>query len=67
MSRHSQRQCVACDGTDLLNFYNAENIPVDTGTLASTVQEAERARCGELQMEFCRTCGFVHNRAFDPA
>lgn len=62
----THRQCVACDGSDLFDFYRAENVPVDTGSLALTVQEAIDAPCGEMQLEFCRTCGVVHNRAFDP-
>lgn len=66
MTPRTQRQCVACDGTDLFDFYRAEGIPIDTGSLALTVQEAKDALCGELRLEFCRTCGTVHNRAFDP-
>ncbi|TWT96478.1 methyltransferase domain-containing protein [Neorhodopirellula pilleata] len=66
MTNLSDHRCVACEGVDLFEFYQLTHLPADTGSLASTKQEAVESLSGELRLAFCRTCGFVHNVAFNP-
>jgi hypothetical protein len=59
-------RCHACGGGDLRGFYETRSIPVHSTILLGTAEEARRYPKGDLSLAFCRGCGFIQNRLFDP-
>ncbi len=66
MTGRNRHCCGACGSPDLFDFYDRRNVPANTGALCKSVDEAKDAACGNIVLEFCKQCGFVHNRSFDP-
>lgn len=59
--------CAGCGGTELTSFHRHGGIPVHSCRLVATREEALAFPRGELELVFCRDCGFIGNRAYDPA
>lgn len=59
--------CQACGSRDLEPFYAVSNIPVHSCLMLDSRAEALTFPRGDLELVFCRTCGFIQNRLFDPA
>lgn len=59
--------CPACGAADPRPFYRVEGIPVHSCLLVGSRAEALAFPTGDLELAFCRRCGFVGNRRFDPA
>ena len=57
--------CPSCGGVDTRSIYSVSNIPVQICVLLDTRQEALDFPCGDLDLAFCDTCGFIHNSKFD--
>jgi SAM-dependent methyltransferase len=47
-------------------FYEQRGVPVQSVALLRTAEEARAFPRGDLELAWCRRCGFVFNRAFDP-
>ena len=60
-------RCPACGLTDLLDFFHVGRLPIHVGVLWASREEARQAPMGEVTLCWCRGCGFVHNRTFEPA
>jgi SAM-dependent methyltransferase len=60
-------ECPACGVADEEVFYEQHGVPVQTVALLRTAEQARAFPRGDLQLAWCRTCGFVFNRAFDPS
>lgn len=58
--------CHCCGDSDLHAFYEAVDIPVNSCVLFETRREAVEFPKGDLQLGYCRRCGFVQNTSFDP-
>ena len=58
--------CPLCGSVELTDFLTLEQVPVSVGILWPTQSAARAAPQGTIQLSFCRHCGFVYNRAFDP-
>ncbi|MHC4075965.1 MAG: class I SAM-dependent methyltransferase [Planctomycetota bacterium] len=61
-----RRNCPACNSKGLSVFYSLNDIPVHSCLLIPSKQEALKVARGDLQLGFCRRCGFVSNSLFDP-
>lgn len=60
-------RCPACAGADLRDFYRVPALPVHSTRLMATRAEALGFPRRPLALAFCRGCGFMFNRAFDPS
>jgi SAM-dependent methyltransferase len=59
--------CPACGASGLEPFHAAEGVPTNSCLLLEDETEARTFPRGRLDLAFCGTCGFITNRAFDPA
>jgi SAM-dependent methyltransferase len=59
--------CQACGSIDLRAIYRLERVPVHSCLMLDTRAEALEFPCGEIDLAFCRACGFIQNRRFDPS
>ncbi len=63
----AQPACPACLGTDTVAFHHERSIPTNSCLLLEDRSAAEGYPTGDMDLCFCRTCGFVFNAAFDVA
>lgn len=59
--------CPACGGTDLREFYRVADVPVNSVRRIASRDTALAFPVGTVDLALCPTCGFIFNRAFDPA
>lgn len=59
--------CQSCGSRDLEPFYRLRGIPVHSCLMVGTREQALAFPRGDLELVFCRDCGFIENRLFDPA
>ena len=59
--------CRACHGRDLRGFYRVDRVPVHSCLMVDTREEAVGFPCGDVDLAFCQSCGFIQNRCFDPS
>jgi hypothetical protein len=64
--QQNKASCPLCGSVELTDFLTLEQVPVSVGILWPTQSAAQAAPQGTIQLAFCRRCGFVYNRAFDP-
>jgi len=57
--------CPNCGNAEMDSFFSAPNVPVHSVVLLKTRQEAIDFPTGDIELAFCRSCGFVSNVAFD--
>ena len=60
-------RCPACSAPAGRPFYSHGSVPVNTCLLLGSAAEAKALPRGSLELSWCPSCGFVWNRAFDPA
>lgn len=60
-------RCNACGGPDIRSFYRVEGVPAHSCLMLSSRDEALAFPRGEIELGFCRDCGFIGNVRFDPA
>ena len=60
-------QCPACHGSDIHCFFTLESVPASSCLLLEDEVEARTFPRGCLDLAACRSCGFITNRAFEPA
>jgi SAM-dependent methyltransferase len=63
----SPRRCRVCDAPEADLFFRLEGVPVQDGLLWPSRSEALAAPTGDIELVFCPECGYIGNRAFDPA
>ncbi len=59
--------CNACGGTDIRTFYRVKEVPAHSCLMLSSREQALAFPRGEIELGFCRQCGFIGNLRFDPA
>lgn len=59
--------CAACRADELTPFYHLSGIPVHSCLLVESRAAALAFPTGDLELVFCRRCGFIGNRRFDPS
>ena len=58
-------QCHNCGAQKVSVFYHVQNVPVHSCLLMPSREEALRYPKGDVQLGFCRSCGFIENVLFD--
>ena len=64
---YTQTSCPVCRSGDITTVVEIPQVPVLCNVLWRTRDEALNAPMGEISLGFCRDCGHIFNRAFDPA
>ena len=59
--------CQACGSGDLQIFYRMEDVPAHSCLMLSSREEALAFPRGDIELGFCRGCGFIGNVRFDLA
>jgi len=59
-------QCPVCEQLEIADLLQISDIPIHCNLLWNTRAEATLAPRGDIYLSFCRTCGHVFNRAFEP-
>ena len=57
--------CQACGGSELESFYQINDVPAHSCLMLPTQEEALRFPRGDIELAFCRDCGFISNIRFD--
>ncbi|MEO2013377.1 MAG: class I SAM-dependent methyltransferase [Fuerstiella sp.] len=58
--------CPVCKSGGCIDAFEATGIPIHVGICGNTPEEARSLPTGDVVLSFCRECGFLHNRVFDP-
>jgi hypothetical protein len=58
--------CPSCGSSDLNVFYKVPDVPVNSCFLLSTKEQALTFPRGDIELGFCKSCGFITNLAYDP-
>jgi SAM-dependent methyltransferase len=58
--------CAACGGTDVEAIYSQRDVPAHSCLMLPTREEALAFPRGDIDLGFCRGCGFIGNTRFDP-
>ncbi|NND44908.1 MAG: class I SAM-dependent methyltransferase [Xanthomonadales bacterium] len=61
----TRRACPACEHPGLAPFYRCGPVPVHSTLLMRTRDEARKYPRAELELAWCRQCGFISNAVFD--
>ncbi len=64
--RADQSTCPACYSDRLVDFFELQAIPIHVCVLFDSPEKARNAPVGDIGLTYCRCCGFVHNRLFEP-
>ena len=59
--------CRVCTRPAAGPFFRLSQVPVQDGLLWPTAEAAAKAPTGDIELVFCGECGYIGNRAFDPA
>lgn len=59
-------KCQSCGSNELETFYEVEQIPVHSCLMVASREEALAFPKKDLELGFCRACGFIQNTIFDP-
>ncbi|HJS89095.1 MAG TPA: class I SAM-dependent methyltransferase [Steroidobacteraceae bacterium] len=57
--------CHACGGGDIQVFYRVKDVPAHSCLMFDTREEALAFPRGDIELGFCRGCGFIGNVRFD--
>jgi hypothetical protein len=57
--------CTGCGAGELVEVYDARQVPVHSCLLLDDRRTAMRFPRGDIELTLCRVCGLIHNRAFD--
>ena len=60
-----QLDCQACGGSDLQSFYQINDVPAHSCLMLPTRDAALAFPRGDIELAFCRDCGFISNIRFD--
>jgi len=61
----SATRCQACGGEDLRVFYRMDGVPAHSCLMLASREEALDFPRGDIELGFCRGCGFIGNLRFD--
>jgi SAM-dependent methyltransferase len=59
--------CNACGSSAIQTFYRLHGVPAHSCLMLSSREEALAFPRGDIELGFCRGCGFIGNLRFDPA
>ncbi|MHB8814684.1 MAG: class I SAM-dependent methyltransferase [Steroidobacteraceae bacterium] len=58
--------CNACGSADIQTFYRVDQVPAHSCLMLSSREEALAFPRADIELGFCRACGFIGNVRFDP-
>jgi SAM-dependent methyltransferase len=58
--------CPSCGGNRIDVFYEVHGVPTNSVLLLESAERARTFPRGDIRLGMCRSCGHVHNTAFDP-
>ncbi|QDT35903.1 class I SAM-dependent methyltransferase [Stratiformator vulcanicus] len=64
---HGVHRCPACGAFGVTDFFEVHDVPVHVGLFYGSAREATQAPSGDIALSYCQSCGFIHNRLFDPS
>lgn len=59
--------CPVCGSHAVEDFFTLTGVPAQDGVLWETHEAAIRAPRGDIQLVFCRSCGYIGNQLHDPS
>lgn len=59
--------CPVCTSSEVSVFFEIFEVPVHIGVLLPDRDAARNCPKGDIQLSFCKNCGFISNIAFDPS
>lgn len=59
-------KCLVCGSTDTYIFLSLQQVPVHCNLLWPQREGALGAPRGDIELAFCRHCGYIFNQAFEP-
>jgi hypothetical protein len=66
MPRSATDICSACGSPGTEEFFSVSEVPVHVCVLWTTPEAARSCPRGEITLSFCRECGFIGNKTFEP-
>ena len=66
MPSESPVTCRACGRDNIQVFYRVKDVPAHSCLMLSSREEALAFPRGDIELGFCRDCGFIGNLRFDP-
>src|SRR5579862_3187480 len=66
LESETSSSCSACGSGDIRVFYRIKDVPAHSCLMLSTQAQARAFPRGEIELGFCRGCGFIGNLRFDP-
>jgi C-methyltransferase C-terminal domain/Methyltransferase domain len=66
LTSESPLTCKACGSSDIRTFYRVQGVPAHSCLMLSSREEALAFPRGDIELGFCRGCGFIGNVRFDP-
>ncbi|MBN1985394.1 MAG: methyltransferase domain-containing protein [Prolixibacteraceae bacterium] len=60
-----QTHCPGCNSADVKEFFEAQNVPVQSVVTIKTFEEAVAVPKKDFTLAFCKNCGFIYNSSFD--
>jgi SAM-dependent methyltransferase len=67
LARTASPTCGACGSGEIQVFYRVQDVPAHSCLMMSTAAQARAFPRGEIELGFCRGCGFIGNLRFDAA
>lgn len=61
----TQLPCPACASTEVTSFFETSDVPVHTTLLMPSRQHALDYPKGQLELAYCKNCGFISNLLFE--
>ena len=58
--------CPSCSTDGMRSFYRVEGVPVHSCLMFENERDALEFPTGDIELGFCKSCGFITNMAFDP-
>jgi hypothetical protein len=57
--------CPSCESAEIFVFYRVANAPANSVLLIEDRRRALNFPTGDIELGFCKSCGFIYNLAFD--
>jgi SAM-dependent methyltransferase len=65
MFKSTNHICPNCNTTHMFIFYEVKNVPINSCLMFSNGAEAKKFPRGDVNLAFCKNCGFISNIAFE--
>ena len=59
--------CKLCESTDVFDFFQLPPVPTQDGVMLQSEAEALSAPKGQINLRFCKDCGYIRNEGYEAA